>query len=69
MQDLTKLSKVQLRRIAEDAEKYTDLAIESTKYFLRLYSTDRITSEIVEKAFALADKFKEAPKIDLRNYR
>jgi len=69
MHDLTKLSKEQLRRIADDVGEYTDLAIESTRYFQRLYNTDRITSEIVEKAFALADKFKEAPRIDLRDYR
>ena len=69
MRDFTKLSKEQIRRVADDVGEYTDLAIEATKYFLHLYNTDRVTPEIIEKSFALAKKFKEAPKIDLRNYR
>ena len=69
MPDFTKLSESQLRKIADEAGEYTKLAIESTKYFLRLYNTDRITPEIIKRSFALAKKFKKAPKIDLRNYR
>jgi hypothetical protein len=69
MSDLTKLSKETLRRIADQAREYTELLIESTRYFQRSYNTDKITPEIVKKASALADKFKKAPKMDLRNYR
>jgi len=69
MPDFTKLSERQLRKIADEAGEYTKLAIEFTKYFLQLYNTDRITPEIIKRSFALAKKFKKAPKIDLRNYR
>jgi len=56
-------------KILPKGKEYLNLLTESISYFQKLFNTDMITPEIVEKASTIADNFERAPKIEnLRKY-